>query len=185
MDMSLSKLREMAKDGEVWHTAVHAVSGSDMTDWLSNSSGPVPFVPLPRGDLIRDWEIHPEPAPSLHSKWSHAIPEPDISDLQRLVVSVCSLLYSRATEVVQFPWYETLGLSVGPRQLYVCVWCIEKLTYVFWSVSTWSFSQRRIELEMIEKWVEPWAQAADWRLESKTGSPFPVNLWCRTGVWEF
>ena len=54
MDMSLSKLQEMVKDGEGWHTAVHAVPGSDMTDWLSNNSGPIPFVPLPRGDLIWD-----------------------------------------------------------------------------------------------------------------------------------
>ena len=32
MDMSLSKLREMVKDGEAWHAAVHWVTELDMTE---------------------------------------------------------------------------------------------------------------------------------------------------------
>ena len=31
MDMSLSKLQEMVKDREAWHTAVHEAAESDMT----------------------------------------------------------------------------------------------------------------------------------------------------------
>jgi len=31
-DMSLSKLREMLKDREAWHTIVHEVAESDMTE---------------------------------------------------------------------------------------------------------------------------------------------------------
>ena len=31
VDMSLSKLREMVKDREVWRAAVHGVTESDMT----------------------------------------------------------------------------------------------------------------------------------------------------------
>ena len=31
MDMSLSKLPEVVKDGEAWHATVHWVSESDMT----------------------------------------------------------------------------------------------------------------------------------------------------------
>ena len=32
MDMSLSKLREMVKDREAWHTAVHGVVKSQMNN---------------------------------------------------------------------------------------------------------------------------------------------------------
>ena len=38
MDMSLSKLREMVKDREAWHVAVHVVAKMAMTKQLSNNN---------------------------------------------------------------------------------------------------------------------------------------------------
>ena len=37
MDVSLSKLREMVKDREAWHAAVHGTEESDMNGQLNNN----------------------------------------------------------------------------------------------------------------------------------------------------
>ena len=38
VDMSLSKLWEMVKDGEAWHSAVHGAADSGMIELLNNNS---------------------------------------------------------------------------------------------------------------------------------------------------
>ena len=37
MDMNWSKLQEIVKDREAWHTAVHGVTESDITEQLNNN----------------------------------------------------------------------------------------------------------------------------------------------------
>ena len=44
MDMSLSKLKEIVKDREDWHVAVHGVTESDMTYQLNNNNIPCSMV---------------------------------------------------------------------------------------------------------------------------------------------
>ena len=38
MDMSLSKFQKMVKDEKAWHTAVHGVSESDVTEQPDNNN---------------------------------------------------------------------------------------------------------------------------------------------------
>ena len=41
MDMNLSKLQEIVKDGEAWHAVVHGVtkSGTQLSDWTITAKG--------------------------------------------------------------------------------------------------------------------------------------------------
>ena len=54
MDMSLSKLREIVKDREAWHAAVHRVTELDMTHQLNNDdlSGQCPPTSARQGKKV-------------------------------------------------------------------------------------------------------------------------------------
>ena len=38
VNVNLGKLRQMVRDREAWHTAVHGVTELDTTGWLNNNS---------------------------------------------------------------------------------------------------------------------------------------------------
>ena len=44
MDVNLRKLREMVKDREPWHIAVHGVTELDMTERLNSNSTIIYFL---------------------------------------------------------------------------------------------------------------------------------------------
>ena len=46
MDMNLGTLREMVRDREAWHAAVHGVTKSYMTRRLNNNKGSLCSPPL-------------------------------------------------------------------------------------------------------------------------------------------
>ena len=55
MDMNLSKLWGIVKDGEAWHAAVHGVTKSDMTEWLNKCRRRSLRVGPYEGWASKDW----------------------------------------------------------------------------------------------------------------------------------
>ena len=58
MDLSLSKLWELAMDRQAWHAAVHGVAESDMTEWLnSNRNASIKLLHQENGNPLVLWWI--------------------------------------------------------------------------------------------------------------------------------
>ena len=144
-DMNLNKFREIVKDREVWHTAIHGVTKeSDMTEWLNNKC----ISGLPK--WLDDIESATKQDEKVKVKVAQLCPTLcDPVDYNTPGSSVHGILQVRILEWVDYPFS---SLSAWSR-IWTMISCIAGGFFTSW-----------VAMEAIQDtWIQYWVRKFHWR----------------------